>query len=93
MPPAIWDSREVAIKLVNRRYLCDDGFERGGLKSTCSAHLGDHDAVVGVQPRRAAYRRFFSMSHVLGHLHSVTADLRSQFTVSEQHELLRAADT
>ena len=86
MPPAVRGSREVAMKLVSRRFLCDDGVERGVLKSAGFAHLRDHDAVVGVQPRRAAYRRFFSMSHVLGHLDILTSDLQSRYTVSERHE-------
>lgn len=86
MPPAVGGSRKVAIKLVSRRLLCDDVVERGGLKSTGSTHLGDHDAVVCVQPRRAAYRHFCSMPHVLGVHHSLTADFQSQNTVIGRHE-------
>ena len=86
MPPAVGGSREVAIKLVIRSLLCDDEVERGESKSTGSAYLGDHDAVVSVQPRRAAYRHFCSMSHVLGHLDILTSDLQSRYTVSERHE-------
>ena len=66
MPPAVGGSREVAIKLVSRHLLCDDVVERGDLKSTGSAHLGDYDAVVCVQPRRAAYRHFLQHAPRLG---------------------------